>query len=251
MIYTIGNIESYERYFLESPIPRKAQGGSVWSTQAAAQAHCNEHYRVYGVIAEWNVDTAPSKEEGADWHDLLRAADLVRLKHRATYLSPTEMFNLDHACRSISQAYGYCLYHVGSSLRVADYRDVDIRCILSDEDFLKMFPQPKPVSDQTRLHLLNTALSEWLRARTGLPIDFQFQPATEANRYNGARNAIGIPARYTYEIHEVAKKFGKEPDEETKNIEQASDAAKAIVADADKIREENIEANRRTHAIDR
>jgi len=42
--------------------------------------------------------------------------------------------------------------------------------------------------------LLNVAMSEWLEARTGLPIDFQFQQQTAANRdHTGRRNFLGKP----------------------------------------------------------
>jgi hypothetical protein len=34
-------------------------------------------------------------------------------------------------------------------------------------------------------------VSEWAAARTGLPIDFQFQRASEANEFDGRRNGVG------------------------------------------------------------
>lgn len=70
-----------------------------------------------------------------------------------------------------------------------NYRDVDLRCILDDVDYDAMI-----TSNQARLGLLNTAMSEWLEARTGLPIDFQFQRQTEANaEFDGPRNFVGRP----------------------------------------------------------
>jgi hypothetical protein len=41
--------------------------------------------------------------------------------------------------------------------------------------------------------LLTTTIADWLRDRTGLPVDFQFQPRTHANeRHKGPRNALGL-----------------------------------------------------------
>jgi len=41
--------------------------------------------------------------------------------------------------------------------------------------------------------LMCTSISEWLSRRTGLPIDFQMQKMTEANKeYKGERKAIGL-----------------------------------------------------------
>jgi hypothetical protein len=48
---------------------------------------------------------------------------------------------------------------------------------------------------------LNTAISEWIAERTGLPIDFQFQKASEANeKFKGRRNGVGhSPRNPTYD----------------------------------------------------
>lgn len=99
--------------------------------------------------------------------------------------------------------FGWHTFHVGSSLRsLADggpWRDVDVRCMLDDDEFDRVFPGawPSPYGYPTgpRLALLNVAVSEWLRARTGLPIDFQFQRLTQANEMfpgAGGRSALGI-----------------------------------------------------------
>lgn len=90
MIYTIGRTEFYAPLFAEdTPRPKKLgrvlsyPGGSVWETQAAAQAYLDEQgiageYSVYGVDADWEKDTAPRKD-GATWNDLLRNGDLYQL----------------------------------------------------------------------------------------------------------------------------------------------------------------------------
>ena len=115
-------------------------------------------------------------------------------KRRASHLSVAEQFNLQQACQALRLAFGINTYHVGSSLNRADYRDVDLRCILPDEEFDAFIGRrytPKH-------HLLNVAISEWLAARSGLPIDFQFQRQTEANLENpdGMRSSVCIPPKY-------------------------------------------------------
>lgn len=120
---------------------------------------------------------------------------------RAHRLLPSDQFNLNRACQAIVDAFGWHVFHVGSSLRAlaegTPWRDVDVRCMLDDEEFDRMFPSawPSAYDEPTswRLALMNTALSEWLAARTGLPIDFQFQRLTQANaKFPGGRSALGI-----------------------------------------------------------
>jgi hypothetical protein len=83
MIYTIGHRESYTRYFQEQERPLKLgrtydySGGSVWKTEEEARENCPDVYEVYGVMADWETDTEPSKEGG--WHDLLINAELIQL----------------------------------------------------------------------------------------------------------------------------------------------------------------------------
>jgi len=111
---------------------------------------------------------------------------------RANYLGVSQYFNLNHACRVLAEAFGWCLYLVGSVLERRDYRDVDIRCILPDEEFERLFPglSSPSVNAHTSYSgpnmkalwvLMGVAISEWLSNRTGLPIDFQIQKQSEAN----------------------------------------------------------------------
>lgn len=113
---------------------------------------------------------------------------------RANFIGAPEFFNLNHACQALTEAFGYNIYLVGSALERRDFRDVDVRCILDDEDFARLFPAcgnaPQHCASWS---LLSAAISEWLRARTGLPIDFQFQAQTKANAENdGPRSALGL-----------------------------------------------------------
>jgi hypothetical protein len=79
-----------------------------------------------------------------------------------------------------------------------DYRDVDVRVILKDKAFDRMFG--KIADDHGEAHgdprrqLICAALSEWISNVSGLPVDFQIQRMTEANQaYAGElRNPLGV-----------------------------------------------------------
>ncbi len=112
-------------------------------------------------------------------------------KHRVSFLTVSQTFDLNLACVPL-RGLGWGTFHVGSSLVRPDYHDVDLRCMLPESDFYAMFPGG---NNSGHLKFLNTAVSEWIAARTGLPIDFQFQRATEANERFPAtehrRNGVG------------------------------------------------------------
>lgn len=113
--------------------------------------------------------------------DLKQLAQLT--KTYANYLQHQDQHNLNVACAPFCMM-GFGTYLVGSCLERADFRDVDVRCILPDEQFAAL-----PCIDT-----LNACVSEWLRQRTGLPIDFQFQAQTDANaKYPGKRHGLGHP----------------------------------------------------------
>ncbi len=123
---------------------------------------------------------------------------------RAHYIGAPEFFELNQACRTITEAYGWHVYLVGSSLRTRDHRDVDVRCILDDADFDQMFPVSAGDEGEAgawfrdaRWSLLCCSISQWLASRTALKIDFQFQRQTQANALYSQkdghhRNALGI-----------------------------------------------------------
>ena len=112
---------------------------------------------------------------------------------RANFIGAPEMFNLNHACQALTEAFGYHLYLVGSAIERRDFRDVDLRLILDDAEYDRLFPKPLNALNNARLSLFNSAISGWLSARSGLPIDFQFQRQTEANKeYDGTRHAMAL-----------------------------------------------------------
>jgi ribulose kinase len=80
MIYTVGNSESYLRYFAEQSHPMKGIGGSVWKTFEEAEKYApqNSGFSVFGVLADWIRDTKPNISE--PWHDLLINAELIIIR---------------------------------------------------------------------------------------------------------------------------------------------------------------------------
>jgi len=115
--------------------------------------------------------------------------------NKPSHIGAPQCFALELACRDICDAFnGYGCYVVGSALERSDWRDVDVRFIMADEDFARLFPDAgSHWEHDTRWLLLTISISERLSKLTGLPIDFQFQPQTHANeRHKGKRNAFGL-----------------------------------------------------------
>ena len=91
--------------------------------------------------------------------------------------------------------FGGCPYLVGSALTMTQWRDVDVRVILSDEDFVAMFPGLHPGDEHrcAKWVAMCLAFSALGKEMTGLPIDFQIQQQSSANEmFKGTRSAIGI-----------------------------------------------------------
>lgn len=116
---------------------------------------------------------------------------------RVDYLHKDAAFRLNMAAAIINDAFpeSYGCYLVGSVLEKPDFRDVDVRCIMPDDEFDRHFPGVHGRTEpwHPRFSLLCFAIAAWLRHMTDLPIDFQFQRQTQANeKYQGKRrNAIG------------------------------------------------------------
>lgn len=111
-------------------------------------------------------------------------------KRRASSLSPPEFYALTLWGRDLYEAFEVMPYLVGSCQRAEDYRDVDVRMLLTPESNLHRITKP---GREHLLLLLNAAISRWGREVTNLPIDFQFQDRDEANAEYGdqPRNPIG------------------------------------------------------------
>lgn len=111
---------------------------------------------------------------------------------RTCYLNAADLARLNDACVRITEAFDAHPHVVGSVNQRADFRDVDVRSILPDEEFDALFE-----GRAFLWSLLCLSVSEYLRAATGLPVDYQVQKMSVANeKYpEGARWGVGHRAR--------------------------------------------------------
>lgn len=128
---------------------------------------------------------------------------------KGIYIGAPACFELELCCRHINEAFTghYGCYVVGSALERADWRDVDVRLIMEDKAFAALFPdahwEANAWEADPRWLLMTVAISRWLSAQTGLPIDFQFQPQSKANElHKGRRNAMGLHLAKRSEVDE-------------------------------------------------
>lgn len=127
---------------------------------------------------------------------------------RSNYVPAPHFFNLNQACVLVNRSLGgFGCYLVGSALERRDHRDVDVRFIMSDEEFDRMFHIQKPEdADSGRGGWLNplwslmcASISLWLSQQSGLPVDFQIQRQSQANaQHKGPRSALGL--MFDYEV---------------------------------------------------
>jgi hypothetical protein len=125
-------------------------------------------------------------------------------KKKVCYVGAPAIFSLEMACQTVNDAFREedeigCCYLVGSCMERPDWRDVDVRYIMSDGQFQRLFlgtyeyEQHILWEQNPRWLLLITSISNWLQKQTGLPVDFQIQPQTFANKHHDkGRSAIGI-----------------------------------------------------------
>jgi len=95
----------------------------------------------------------------------------------------------------VRDAFGTPPYLVGSALKGREWRDVDVRVILADEEYARWFGEPAWVERACgKWSAICMAFSELGRRMTGLPIDFQVQSQKTANSKFGEepRSALGI-----------------------------------------------------------
>lgn len=122
-------------------------------------------------------------------------------RSKPVYIGAPACFALELAIRQVCEAFSVYqpgsfsgCYLVGSALERPDWRDVDVRLIMQDDLFAEHFPDAEDHWEHdAKWLLLTTAISDWLSAKTGLPVDFQFQPMSHANaRHKGPRSALGL-----------------------------------------------------------
>ena len=103
--------------------------------------------------------------------------------NRADYIPAPHKFNLNMACRALAEAFGPHIFLVGSAHEKRDYRDVDVRVMLPDEDWERLFPGLDPGRAQLDplWSIMCAAISLYLSQHSDLPVDFQIQQRTKAN----------------------------------------------------------------------
>ena len=120
-------------------------------------------------------------------------------KHYAHYLGVTQFIELRFAAAIVKGVFtdSFGIYLVGSALTRKEWRDVDVRQIISDEEFERRFGEfVEPYERNHFLRAFNLGVSAAMRAYSGLPIDYQVQPITKANELypleSNPRNSIGL-----------------------------------------------------------
>lgn len=125
--------------------------------------------------------------------------------HRSP-LTTAEFARLNHACVLVTECFGDPPYLVGAALGYEylsddrmpsdanprqSYRDVDVRSIISDDEWDRLF------NDHSEFwSLFCLSVSTYLSAVSGLPIDYQVQRMTQANeQHPKPRNPIGTRRR--------------------------------------------------------
>lgn len=91
----------------------------------------------------------------------------------------------------VADYFGHTAYQVGSSLNSKSWRDVDVRLILPDDEFDALFGENAAAIGNPKLAAITLAFAALGKEMTGLPIDFQIQSMSHANRkYPGPRSAL-------------------------------------------------------------
>lgn len=140
-----------------------------------------------GVTEFASTDTPDAFYELAD----IEYSDL-KDSQRSCYIGFPDTEKLDVAGGVLFDAFHETSYLVGSATYTKRYRDVDIRMIMADDKYDKLFGT---TSISPLWSVLCASISSWLRDLTGLPIDFQIQKQSSANNYRGTRHPLGMNHR--------------------------------------------------------
>jgi hypothetical protein len=101
---------------------------------------------------------------------------------RHCYVGAPQIFVLDQAVWFVERAFGETSYLVGSATKTVNFRDVDVRMIMGDAKFELLFGAHGDTQHTPFWQLICTSVSLYLQKQTGLPVDFQIQSMTSANR---------------------------------------------------------------------
>lgn len=117
----------------------------------------------------------------------------------AHYLGVTQFIELRYAAAVVKGVFNesFGIYLVGSAGTSKDWRDVDVRQIIGDEEFERRFGEfIEPYDRNPFLRAFNLSVSAWMQKACGLPVDYQVQPITKANELyptpEHRRNSIGL-----------------------------------------------------------
>lgn len=92
----------------------------------------------------------------------------------------------------VADYFGHTPYQVGSSLWRKDWRDVDVRLILPDDEFARRFGSVHASYADPVLASVTLAFNALGQQMTGLPIDFQIQTMTHANGEYGDQSRSAL-----------------------------------------------------------
>lgn len=97
-----------------------------------------------------------------------------------TGLGEPEHMKLAAACQLVADALNETCYMVGSATESREFRDVDVRVIMDDENFDSLFGPSRAFKPFQVL--FSISVSTWLREVTGLPVDFQVQRRSDVSQ---------------------------------------------------------------------
>lgn len=109
--------------------------------------------------------------------------------YRSNYIpSPAALFRLRMFGATVKRLTGWHPYLVGSVLKRRDHRDVDVRIMLDDAEFERIFGGDGLWITNGGLTLANMALSALAKEITGMEVDCQIQRTSDANaEYGGEK----------------------------------------------------------------
>lgn len=148
-----------------------------------------------------SAQTADGEEESTlkVMPNVKRSAEMVKAMtadadKRSSYLGPPQCFLLDHACSFVARALGDTCYLVGSATRGREFRDVDVRMIMSVKKWEALFGRHSNGEVKPFWSLLCTSISLYLSQQTGLKVDFQIQRRDTVSEkdWKMARIPLGI-----------------------------------------------------------
>ena len=111
---------------------------------------------------------------------------------RDCFLGFVDIAALEHALIIVSEAFNEDCWLVGSATRRRDYRDVDVRMIMSDAKFNAVFGEYRGHRWNPFWSLTMASISERLSRITCMQVDFQIQTRTHADATYAKGARVGL-----------------------------------------------------------